>query len=294
MPFEAAGGAPAPSAFRPFVRPCEGPLAAHCRALIAVDVAPRPPAPLAIVPHESVVLSLQFAAGADPFARVPAERGLLLQVCGLREARHDYVPLGDCRTFFALLTPDAALSLSGGDALPGGAAPRRPLAHAWMRPGLVELEDALARQGHDLQAQLQVFGTWLERMLERRVHVPWQARRAARIAATLFTRGASTIEALAAAEGLSRRQLERDFRQWLATTPKHASQVARVQAAARLGKQGLPLAEVAQRLGFADQPHMNRMVKSLTGLTPRALFGTRQNDLSDAFRAATGGGVVYL
>ncbi len=131
-------------------------------------------------------------------------------------------------------------------------------------------------------------------MLERRLHVPWQARRAARLARAIFTRGNSTIEALAALEGLSRRQLERDFRQWLSTTPKHVSLVARVQAAARLGMQGLPLAEVAQRLGFSDQPHMNRMVKSLTGLTPRHLFATRQNALSEAFRGATGGGVVYL
>ena len=40
------------------------------RALIAVDVQPGPHAPLAIVPHESVLISLQFAAGPDPFARV--------------------------------------------------------------------------------------------------------------------------------------------------------------------------------------------------------------------------------
>lgn len=281
-------------AFRSHLQPVPGPLAAHCRALIGVDVQPGPHAPLAVVPHDSVVLSLQLAAGADPFARVAGERGMMLHLCGLREARHDYRPLGDCRTFFALLTPDAALSLAHGQPLPGGPGPRQPLAHWWSRPGLVQLEDALARHGDDLQEQLRQFGAWLDQALQRRTHVPWQARRAARAVGTLFARAEASLDEVAAGEGLSRRQLERDFRGWLATTPKQAGVVARVQAAARLGFQGVPLAEVAQRLGFADQSHMNRVVKKLTGTTPRALFATRRNGMSAAFRAATGGGVVYL
>jgi len=272
--------------------PCQGPLARYCHAVLAVDVAPRPDIALTIVPHDAFVVSLQLAAGGDPLARGVAP-ALLPQGCGWREVPQTYRPAGDCRTFFALLTPAGAMQLSGGQPMPAGAVPRQPLAH-WLPAGvLVDLVDRVAGE-QDVHAQLRCFGRWLEDRLLPPAPVPWQARRAARVLETLLKTPTSSIEALARSEGLSRRQLERDFRRWLHTAPKQASLMARMQAAARLGAHGHALADVAQRLGFADQSHMTNVVRRISGLTPAALVRSARTELSTALRAATGGGIVYL
>jgi AraC-like DNA-binding protein len=271
---------------------CEGPLARQCKALMAVDVVPGPRQPLVVVPHGSVLLSLQFASGGDPFARA-GDRGLLPHVCTWREASHRYTAIGGCRSFFALLTPEGAMALSRGQSLPAQAHPRRPLA-TWMdREPLVALEDALAREPH-AAAQLRHLGAWLENRLLPHQHLPPPAVRAARIAAGMLAAPVSNIARLAASEGQSRRQLERDFRRCFGISPKQASLVARVQAAARLGFRGLAPAEIAQQLGFADQPHLNRTVKQMFGVSPPVLARTAHNAMSAAFRFATGGGLVYL
>lgn len=274
---------------------CDGPIAAYCKALLAVDVKPNPPVDLTVIPHDSFVLSLQFALGDEPFARVN-EHGLLPQVCGLRDETHTYRPGGGCRSFFALLTPEGVVALTAGQQLPPAptpANPKQPLAALLPRLRLVALEDMLARES-DRGAQLELFGAWVEDTLAARIHLPWQARRVARIAATVFDTPPLKIEALAAGEGVSRRQLERDFRHWLGSSPKHASQLARVQSVARLGLRGMAMAEIAHRLGFVDQAHMNRTVKKLAGVSPVALARSARNGLSSPFRLATDGGVVFL
>ncbi|MBC8056292.1 MAG: AraC family transcriptional regulator, partial [Rhizobiales bacterium] len=93
---------------------------------------------------------------------------------------------------------------------------------------------------------------------------------------------------------VSRRQLERDFNRWLGTSPRHLSQVARVQAVSRKAQAGGALADIAADVGFADQAHMSRVVRQLTGLTPRRFVQPCWSPMATAFRRATGGGTVYL
>lgn len=271
---------------------CEGALARYCRALLVVDVAPRPALDLTIVPHGAFVVSLQLAAGPDPFARGVAPE-MLAQGCGWRDTAQTYRPGGDCRTFFALLTPEGALHLGNAQPMPAGEVPRQPLAHWLPRAELKALAERLALHG-DPMVQLRLFGRWLEERLVPHATVSWQARRAARMLASMLDTAAPNIEHLARGEGLSRRQLERDLRRWFNTTPKHASLVGRVQAAARLGLQGHALADIAHRLGFVDQSHMTHVVKRMSGLTPSQLARSARTELSAALRAATGGGLVYL
>ncbi|MEP6791508.1 MAG: AraC family transcriptional regulator [Ramlibacter sp.] len=145
-----------------------------------------------------------------------------------------------------------------------------------------------------MHQQLQAFGAWIEDAVNTRTALPLQASRAARMASEIFSKPALTLQQVAAMEGVGRRQVERDFNGWLATSPKQASLLARVQAAARLGAGGMALADVAHGLGFADQSHMNNAVKRITGVSPRVLLGSAQTDMSTAFRRATAGGVVYL
>ncbi|MBL0802391.1 AraC family transcriptional regulator, partial [Streptomyces albidoflavus] len=54
--------------------------------------------------------------------------------------------------------------------------------------------------------------------------------------------------------------------------PKTLARILRLARARELGATGLSAAEVAHRAGYADQPHLSREVRALTGLTPGALL----------------------
>jgi AraC-like DNA-binding protein len=54
--------------------------------------------------------------------------------------------------------------------------------------------------------------------------------------------------------------------------PKTLARVLRLQRALRLARAGVPFAETAVRAGFADQAHLARDVKDLTGVPLRVLL----------------------
>ena len=63
--------------------------------------------------------------------------------------------------------------------------------------------------------------------------------------------------------------LHRDVLAWTGLAPRTLGRVLRMQRALealRGGKE--PLAELAARAGYADQPHMTREIRRLTGLSP--------------------------
>ena len=67
---------------------------------------------------------------------------------------------------------------------------------------------------------------------------------------------------------LDRAYLIRAFRSAVGMPPHRYLIQIRVRQAKRLIREGRPLAEVAAETGFADQSHLTRHFKSLTGLTP--------------------------
>jgi hypothetical protein len=75
---------------------------------------------------------------------------------------------------------------------------------------------------------------------------------------------------------ISERSLERHFRRALGVTPKSMQQILRARRAVQLLAQGRPAITVAAELGFADQPHLVRSLKKLTGQTPRDLTPPRR------------------
>jgi AraC-like DNA-binding protein len=93
---------------------------------------------------------------------------------------------------------------------------------------------------------------------------------------------------------VSRRQLERNFAHWIGTSPRHLAQVARLQSVSRHARSGGGLADVAAASGYADQAHMTRAVRQLTGLTPRQFVQSMRAPWAEAFSAVTGGGTIYL
>jgi hypothetical protein len=67
---------------------------------------------------------------------------------------------------------------------------------------------------------------------------------------------------------LSARTVERHFTHTTGLSPRHVRQITRARAAVAQLQQGCAIAEVAHDLGYADQSHLTRDLKRLTGYTP--------------------------
>ncbi|MHA6757629.1 helix-turn-helix domain-containing protein [Streptacidiphilus sp. PAMC 29251] len=89
------------------------------------------------------------------------------------------------------------------------------------------------------------------------------------------TCGRIRVEELAAQTGWNRRHLERRFRGQTGLTPKGAAQVMRLQAALRLKEAGASWADASTQAGYYDQPHFDRVFKTMTGRTPSAFQSER-------------------
>jgi len=110
---------------------------------------------------------------------------------------------------------------------------------------------------------------------------------------TLLRAPATRVDRLARGLGLSERQLERIFTERVGVAPKQLARTVRLQRVLALDG---TLAARAAAAGFADQAHLAREVKRLTGLTSTALLATAAwpVTMSDSFkrpapRAATTG-----
>jgi len=272
--------------------PTSGPLAPWVKALVGVEIAGHGPIPLAIAPHDAWVLTVQTGRGADaPERKHPL--GANTTLTGVRQWTGRFDGAGECLTLCALLTPLGVVELLHGRAL--GATPRiRAAVHELLDARLpCDLESAIARAG-GLHDKLHAFARVLERRAEARRAQDRAALRAARAAMLLAAEPVRAVDDAAASVHVSRRQLERDFARWLGTSPRHWSQVARVQAVPRRALAGERLADIAAGLGFADQAHLSNVVRQLTGLTPTRYVRAGAAPLGAAFRRATRGGIVYL
>lgn len=93
------------------------------------------------------------------------------------------------------------------------------------------------------------------------------------------SRGNITIDAVAKRIGISRRHLERQFRDHVGLGAKHVARIARIQSALDL-LQDDPMmsgAEVAAECGYSDQAHLIRECQDLTGQTPQRLKTTARS-----------------
>jgi AraC-like DNA-binding protein len=90
--------------------------------------------------------------------------------------------------------------------------------------------------------------------------------------AILESRGRAGIAALAAASGLSERQLRRRFVAAVGVTPKELARVRRLRASLldALTRREARWGDVAAAGGYADQAHLVREYRRLCGLSPEA------------------------
>lgn len=102
-------------------------------------------------------------------------------------------------------------------------------------------------------------------------------------------RGNVAIDAVARRVGLTRRHLERRFKDEVGLSMKHFARIARVHAAIRM-VDDQPMrngADIAARCGYSDQAHMIRECKTLTGRTFARLDASAPS-LSRMMRQAVG------
>ncbi|MFL6075003.1 MAG: DUF6597 domain-containing transcriptional factor [Mycobacteriales bacterium] len=97
---------------------------------------------------------------------------------------------------------------------------------------------------------------------------------AAAVVCELMAKGSGVPDA-AAAVGLGERQLHRRCLAWFGYGPKVLQRVLRFQRAVRLAGSGLGYADVAATIGYADQAHLARDVRALSGVTLAELLSVR-------------------
>ena len=270
----------------------QGVLRDSVAALIAVEINGAGPIPLAIAPHESLMLSVQFGRSADPIEE-KGEHGSNTSLTGIRQWTGTFNGTGNCVSLFALLTPLGSVQLLDSQPLATVPRIRAPLAALLDRGLTRELESRIAL-AEGLDAKLGSFAAWLEGRATDRRRQSAAALRAGRAAMRLRAEPNLGIDEIADEQHVSRRQLERDFQRWVGTSPHHLAQVARVQHVSRMARTGASLAHIAADAGFADQAHMSRVVREMTGLTPLHFVRSQRTPLATGFRHATGGGTVYL
>jgi AraC-like DNA-binding protein len=99
------------------------------------------------------------------------------------------------------------------------------------------------------------------------------------------SQGNVAIERVARLVGVTRRHLERQFREYVGLGAKHLARIARIHSALDLLQQK-PLmsgAEIAAACGYSDQAHLIRECRALAGATPTRL-DTTPSSLSGLMR----------
>jgi AraC-like DNA-binding protein len=87
------------------------------------------------------------------------------------------------------------------------------------------------------------------------------------------------VGAVADELGFGARRLHRTSLARFGYGPKTLARVLRLQRALALARAGVPLAGTAVRAGYADQAHLTRDVRALTGRTPSELLGERREQV---------------
>lgn len=93
------------------------------------------------------------------------------------------------------------------------------------------------------------------------------------------SRGAVPIETLAKRVGITRRHLERQFREFVGLRAKHVARIARIHSALDLlhRQPSMSGAEIAAECGYSDQAHLIRECQEMAGQTPQRLKTTERS-----------------
>lgn len=218
-----------------------------------------------IVPIMPTVVSGPVRAAADSLLERPTSfhglvGGLHTRAVQLHPGRQAGLQLA--------VTPAGARALFG---LPAGECAGRVLALDLLAPRLAGLSERLAAlpdwdARFDLLERVLLPGLDVDAARQARDRSPqtWQAWRL-----LARSRGRAGVQEVADAVGWSRRHLAARFQAEFGHPPKTVATLLRFEhSRALLDTPGLGLAEVAAAAGFADQAHLTRTWRTLTGYSP--------------------------
>lgn len=244
------------------------------------------------LPSDLFTVSLQCEEGPAFDSLLAA--GLHVVISPVRLWARHFTVVGRAKVAVATLTPLGMLLAFGGDASRLADVPV-PLEHLCGRVQERRLAFAL-RAAKTVAERVETFGRWLEeRILEsRRIAQP--TLRVANAAMTLVDGPSQMLGVVELADrfGVTRRQLQRDFRSCLGVAPAAYGRIVRFQRAAASVAAGQPLLHVAMEHGFADQSHMTRTFREFAGVTPGELARDGARADRDLLRAGLGGRVFVL
>lgn len=101
-----------------------------------------------------------------------------------------------------------------------------------------------------------------------RTPVDWRVRRAVK----LLEAGSASVREVASQVGVTERHLLRLFRQEVGISPKRLAALTRLRRAlSARSASGVSWASVAAGTGYADESHLSRECRELTGMTPTLL-----------------------
>lgn len=201
----------------------------------------------------SLVVVVVDLAGRGALVSGPRGTAAVLEETGWRQG----VAIG--------LTPDGVQALLG--------LPMRDLAGA-----IVALADLLGSRADELVGRLEAATGWASRFaLLDDLLTAWRRERGPdTVAAHGWRRlqnagGSIGITELAAELGVGRRRLETGFAREIGQSPKTVARIARFQDAVRVLATPSGSLSAAAACGYSDQPHFNREIRALAGLTPTEL-----------------------
>lgn len=184
---------------------------------------------------------------------------------------------------------------------PGGAAPSLDAEAGALTDTTVELSAMWGAAANELQERLAEANATsgrlaiLDEVLLARARraegrVDEGVLRASELATASAVRGPS-VERMARAAALGRRQLERRFLASVGVAPKTFARILRFRAAVALlhAEPALALSALAARAGYADQSHLTREFVALAGTTPARY--RRERIAGDAFVQDAGAAV---
>jgi AraC-like DNA-binding protein len=240
-----------------------------------------------------VVPSELFRLCAFMSSNGTAGQDVELSLAGLQTKPGVFVTPRDGCMIVALLTPLGTAQLLGCP-LQGTADRRILLADLCPTDEVQRLADRV-RCADSPALAASALRQWIERRMN--MHPPRAealARVAAAAAALVHPVGTERIGRLAARLGVTQRQLERDFREWIGVPPAIYGRLARLQRAARALAEGQAVAAAAFDSGYADQPHLNRSTSAMTLLSPLKLriHGTRNEP--SALRRVLAGRLLFM
>jgi AraC-like DNA-binding protein len=231
-------------------------LAGHVLSYTGNDYSHDEPMDWQIAPLGAITVSFDLESPAHT----------LHPVCGLRDRPLTmHGPPGKYQGMSIGLTPMAAYALL-----------RVPLSE--VANATVDVTDILGARVKELIERLRECGDWAERFRIVDRHLLRWLDGGPELARPVFgawhrltvTGGRIPISALADEVGWTRQHLVTRFRQQIGLTPKTVARVLRLHRAAVMMVQPSPppWSEIAHRCGYADQAHLNRDFRALTGTTP--------------------------